>query len=139
MPESSFLTITHKANDASPLFTKKRPKLRHPKIIIIYWVPVLMNNYKSKVKLKFHLIWFSKNALFKVLTILSRIISLNAMRPMSTVVKMRTSMSESSASASPWLAALFEAWLGTSLLASSITWIGELAVLNHLKDLAEFF
>ena len=34
----------------------------------MYWVPALMKNSNNyKVKLKFHLFWFIKNALFKVL------------------------------------------------------------------------
>ena len=50
-------------------FIKKRSKLRHPKtVIIVFWVPALMKNGNNyKVKLKFHLFWFIKNALFKVL------------------------------------------------------------------------
>ena len=50
-------------------FIKKRSKLRHPKTsIIMYWVPALMKNSNNyKVKLKFHLFWFIKNALFKLL------------------------------------------------------------------------
>ena len=50
-------------------FIKKRLKLRPPKTItIMYWGPALMKNSNNyKVKLKFHLFWFIKNALFKVL------------------------------------------------------------------------
>ena len=50
-------------------FIKKRSKLRHPKTsIIMYWVPALMKNSNNhKVKLKFHLFWLIKNALFKLL------------------------------------------------------------------------
>ena len=52
------------------IFSKKESfRLRPPKTaIIMYWVPALMKNSNNyKVKLKFHLFWFIKNVLFKVL------------------------------------------------------------------------
>ena len=64
-----YISTLKKSQDKGfTVFRKEEFKLRHPKTTtIMYWVPASMNSNNYKVKLKFHLFWFIKNALFKVL------------------------------------------------------------------------